>query len=46
MDDVSLYTMTHADEAPFKVEYERDGKKYTAKLELDSWKAMPHRCLG
>ena len=32
-DDVSLYTMTHADEAPFKVEYERDGKKYTAKLE-------------
>lgn len=32
-DDVSLYTMTHADEALFKVEYERDGKKYTAKLE-------------
>ena len=43
-DDVSLYTMTHADEAPFKVEYERDGKKYTAKLEPRQ--LMPHRCLG
>ena len=32
-DDLQLYTMTHADEAPFEVVYERDGKKYTAELE-------------
>lgn len=32
-DDLQLYTMTHADETPFEVVYERDGKKYTAELE-------------
>lgn len=30
-DDVSLYTMTHADEAPFKVEYERDRQEIYGK---------------
>lgn len=33
-DDVSLYTLTHSDEQPYEVEYKRDGKKYTAELEM------------
>ena len=32
-DDMNLYTMTHADEAPFEVVYERDGKEHTAEVE-------------
>lgn len=33
-DDVSLYTTTHPDEESYIIVYERDGKEYTAELEL------------
>ena len=32
-DDLSLYTLTHSDESPYEVVYERDGERYTAELE-------------
>ncbi|HJD33849.1 MAG TPA: site-2 protease family protein, partial [Candidatus Mediterraneibacter tabaqchaliae] len=32
-DDMNLYTLTHADDAPFEIVYERDGKEYTAEVE-------------
>ena len=32
-DDLNLYTLTHADETPFEVVYERDGQEYTAEVE-------------
>ena len=32
-DDMDLYTLTHADDAPFEIVYERDGKEYTAEVE-------------
>lgn len=33
-DDISLYTLTHPDETSYEIVYERDGKTYTASLEL------------
>lgn len=32
-DDVQLYTLTHPDDTPYEVVYERDGKAYTAQIE-------------
>lgn len=32
-DDVQLYTLTHPDDTPYEVVYERDGKEYTAQIE-------------
>lgn len=32
-DDMNLYTLTHADDAPFEIVYERDGKEYTVEVE-------------
>lgn len=32
-DDLNLYTLTHSDQAPYEVVYERDGKEYTVELE-------------
>lgn len=33
-DDLSLYTLAHPDEKTYEIVYERDGKEYTADLEL------------
>lgn len=32
-DDVQLYTLSHPDDTPYEVVYERDGKAYTAQIE-------------
>ena len=32
-DDMNLYTLTHAEDAPFEIVYERDGKEYTVEVE-------------
>ena len=32
-DDVQLYTLTHPDDTPYEVVYERDGEEYTAQIE-------------
>lgn len=32
-DDMNLYTLTHPDETPYEVVYERDGQEYTVELE-------------
>ena len=31
--DMNLYTLTHAEDVPFEIVYERDGKEYTAEVE-------------
>ncbi len=45
-DDMNLYTLTHADEAPFEVVYERDGEKHTAELELRTLEGSEAPILG
>lgn len=32
-DDVQLYTLTHPDDTPYEVVYERDGEEYTVQIE-------------
>lgn len=32
-DDMRLYTVTHPNDAPYEIVYERDGKEYTASIE-------------
>lgn len=32
-DDVQLYTLTHPDDVPYEVVYERDGEEYTVQIE-------------
>lgn len=45
-DEISLYTMTHADEEEAEVVYERDGKEYTVTLELRQLENDAYKKLG
>lgn len=43
-EDVQLYTLTHPDDTPYEVVYERDGKEYTAQIEPRQLEEMHLLC--